>query len=136
MNKNQIFIKTGTEYKKITKELLEESNLAELIGDKDKMVGIKPNMVSASDPSNGATTHTEIIAGILEYLKEHGFHRMMILEGSWVGDRTSDVFEVCGYQPHTSINGAWLFQQLRGKPGFEHRTERKDCGNPPAGYQN
>ena len=43
MNKNQIFIKTGTEYKKITKELLEESNLAELIGDKDKMVGIKPN---------------------------------------------------------------------------------------------
>ena len=49
MNKNQIFIKTGTEYKKITKELLEESNLAELIGDKDKMVGIKPNMVSASD---------------------------------------------------------------------------------------
>ena len=70
MNKNQIFIKTGTEYKKITKELLEESNLAELIGDKDKMVGIKPNMVSASDPSNGATTHTEIIAGILEYLKD------------------------------------------------------------------
>ena len=98
MKKNQIFIKSGTEYKKITKELLEESNLEELIGDKDKMVGIKPNMVSASDPSNGATTHTEIIAGILEYLKEHGFRKMMILEGSWVGDRTSDVFEVCGYQ--------------------------------------
>ena len=98
MEKNQIFIKSGTEYKKITKELLEESNLEELIGDKNKMIGIKPNMVSASDPSNGATTHTEIIAGILEYLKEHGFRRMMILEGSWVGDRTSDVFEVCGYQ--------------------------------------
>ena len=27
MEKNQIFIKSGTEYKKITKELLEESNL-------------------------------------------------------------------------------------------------------------
>ena len=77
MEKNQIFIKSGTEYKKITKELLEESNLEELIGDKDKMVGIKPNMVSASDPSNGATTHTEIIAGILEYLKEHGFRKRM-----------------------------------------------------------
>lgn len=51
MEKNQIFIKSGTEYKKITKELLEESNLAELIGDKNKMIGIKPNMVSASDPS-------------------------------------------------------------------------------------
>ena len=51
MEKNQIFIKSGTEYKKITKELLAESNLAELIGDRDKMVGIKPNMVSASAPS-------------------------------------------------------------------------------------
>ena len=34
MEKNQIFIKTGTKYKKMTRELLEESNLAELIGDK------------------------------------------------------------------------------------------------------
>ena len=46
MEKNQIFIKTGTKYKKMTRELLEESNLAELIGDKNKMVGIKPNLVS------------------------------------------------------------------------------------------
>lgn len=45
MEKNQIFIKTGTKYKKMTRELLEESNLAELIGDKNKMVGIKPNLV-------------------------------------------------------------------------------------------
>mgnify|MGYP000382195298 CR=1 FL=1 len=28
-------------YKKMTRELLEESNLAELIGDKNKMVGIQ-----------------------------------------------------------------------------------------------
>ena len=35
MEKNQIFIKSGTEYKKITKELLAESNLAELIGARD-----------------------------------------------------------------------------------------------------
>ena len=35
MEKNQIFIKTGTKYKKMTRELLEESNLAELIGDKN-----------------------------------------------------------------------------------------------------
>ncbi len=84
MDKNQIFIKNGTEYKKMTKELLAESNLAELIGDRDKMVGIKPNLVSPSDPSDGGTTHPEIVAGILEYLKENGFQNMMILEGSWV----------------------------------------------------
>ena len=40
MNKNQIFIKSGTEYEKMTKELLTASNLAELIGDRHKMVGI------------------------------------------------------------------------------------------------
>ena len=66
MNKNQIFIKSGTEYEKMTKELLTASNLAELIGDRHKMVGIKPNLVSPSDPSEGGTTHPEIIAGILE----------------------------------------------------------------------
>ena len=54
MNKNQIFIKSGTEYKKMTKELLTASNLAELIGDRHKMVGIKPNLVSPSDPSEGS----------------------------------------------------------------------------------
>ena len=98
MEKNQIFIKTGTKYKKMTRELLEESNLAELIGDKNKMVGIKPNLVSPSDPAKGGTTHPEIVAGILEYLKENGFKNSMILEGSWVGDRTADAFEVCGYR--------------------------------------
>ena len=38
MEKNQIFIKTGTKYKKMTRELLEESNLAEVIGDKNKKI--------------------------------------------------------------------------------------------------
>lgn len=98
MDKNQIFIKSGAEYKKMTKELLTASNLAELIGDRQKMVGIKPNLVSPSDPSEGGTTHPEIVAGILEYLKENGFQNMMILEGSWVGDRTADAFEICGYR--------------------------------------
>ena len=70
MKRNQIFIKSGTEYKKMTKELLAESELADMIGDRSLRIGIKPNMVSASAPSNGATTHTEIIAGILEYLTE------------------------------------------------------------------
>ena len=62
MKRNQIFIKSGTEYKKMTKELLAESELADMIGDRSLRIGIKPNMVSASAPSNGATTHTEIIA--------------------------------------------------------------------------
>ena len=130
MEKNQIFIKTGTKYKKMTRELLEESNLAELIGDKNKMVGIKPNLVSPSDPANGGTTHPEIVAGILEYLKENGFKNSMILEGSWVGDRTADAFEVCGYRQlcdgvadrhtHLPAPGPWQSRYGSSPPDFHH----------------
>ena len=64
MEKNQIFITCGTEYKEMTKRILEESGLAEQIGNKAFRIGIKPNMVSPSHPSNGATTHAEVLAGI------------------------------------------------------------------------
>lgn len=98
MNKNQIFIKCGTDYKEMTKDLLAECQLDSLIGREDLRIGIKPNMVSASHPSNGATTHGEVLAGIIEYLQERGFHNLTLLEGSWVGDRTMDAFYACGYQ--------------------------------------
>ena len=45
MEKNQIFITCGTEYKEMTKRILEESGLAEQIGNKAFRIGIKPNMV-------------------------------------------------------------------------------------------
>lgn len=98
MEKNQIFIKCGTDYKNMTKELLRECSLADLIGDRNTLVGLKPNLVSPTPASFGATTHPEVAAGIVEYLQEHGFSNLVILEGSWVGDRTSEAYEVCGYR--------------------------------------
>lgn len=62
MEKNQIFITCGTEYKEMTKRILEESGLAEQIGNKAFRIGIKPNMVSPSHPSNGATTQEPSIS--------------------------------------------------------------------------
>ena len=97
MEKNQIFITCGTEYKEMTKRILEESGLAEQIGNKAFRIGIKPNMVSPSHPSNGATTHAEVLAGIIEYLQERGFRNLTLMEGSWVGDKTMDAFYACGY---------------------------------------
>ena len=97
MNKNQIYIKCGTRYKEMTKELLEQSGLSDMIGDKKSFIGIKPNLVSGSVASNGATTHPEIVAGIIEYLQEKGFFNLAMLEGSWVGDRTAEVVRICGY---------------------------------------
>ena len=97
MNKNEIYIKSGTNYKEMTKELLAQCGLASVISDKKMQIGIKPNLVSPSKASWGATTHPEIVAGIIEYLQENGYGNIAILEGSWVGDKTEESFEVCGY---------------------------------------
>ena len=65
MNKNEIYIKSGTNYKEMTKELLAQCGLASVISDKKMQIGIKPNLVSPSEASWGATTHPEIVAGII-----------------------------------------------------------------------
>ena len=98
MNKNEIYIKSGTQYKEMTKELLEACDLAVQIPDMDMQIGIKPNLVSPSEASWGATTHPEVVAGIIEYLQERGYHKIAMLEGSWVGDKTAEAYEVCGYR--------------------------------------
>lgn len=89
---------SGTAYKEMTKQILAESDLEGLIGDPQKRIAIKPNLVSPSEASCGGTTHPEVVAGILEYLQEKGFRNLAIMEGSWVGDCTSEAYEVCGYR--------------------------------------
>lgn len=122
MEKNQIYMNCGTEYQKMTRELLEECDLAALIGDRNRRIGIKPNLVSPTEASYGGTTHPEVVAGILDYLKEHGFERITIMEGSWVGDKTSEAYEVCGYRA--------LCEQY-GIPFIDAQKEKavlRDCG--------
>lgn len=103
MKKNEIWRSYGTEHKEMTKRLLGAADLAGRIEEKCgkdhslPRIAIKPNLVSPTPASFGATTHPEVMAGILEYLKESGFTNLYILEGSWVGDRTSEAFDVCGY---------------------------------------
>lgn len=96
--KNQIWKLYGTEYKEMTRELLSKTDLAGLIGDRKKRVAIKPNLVVASPAEFGATTHPEVVAGIVEYLQENQFENIVIVESSWVGDRTSEAFIYCGYK--------------------------------------
>jgi len=95
---NQIWKIYGTDYKEMTVRLLKETDLASLIGDRGKRIGIKPNLVVPSPAEFGGTTHTEIVAGIIEYLRENRFDDLVIAEGSWVGDRTSEAYEYCGYR--------------------------------------
>lgn len=97
MEQNDILMIYGTNYKEMTKQLLTEAKLWERIPDKQSRIGIKPNLVSPTEASWGATTHPEVVEGIIEYLKENGFENLVMLEGSWVGDRTAEAVQVCGY---------------------------------------
>lgn len=105
IRENEIIMIQGTEYKELTKKLLLEADLAGLIGLKNKKIGIKPNLVSPTPASYGATTHAEVVAGIIEYLQENEFENLLMLEGSWVGDKTADALEVCGYQELSETYG-------------------------------
>ena len=72
MDKRDILLIHGTDYKEMTKRLLEQADLAADIGDRQKKIALKPNLVTSSPPSQGATTHGELLAGAIEYLQEHG----------------------------------------------------------------
>lgn len=98
LNSHQIWKIYGTDYKAMTISLLEETGLAQQICDRHLRIGIKPNLVVPSPAEFGATTHPEIVAGIIEYLQNRGFDNIVVLEGSWVGDRTSEAYEICGYR--------------------------------------
>ena len=83
--------------KQMVKELLEVIKPEKEIH-KDALIGIKPNLVVAKPSSSGATTSPEIVEGLIEYLQSKGYDKIVIMEGSWVGDRTSEAFKVCGYE--------------------------------------
>lgn len=104
MQQNEILRSYGTDYKHMTKELLEAIAAAADIrgkcsGRQHLHIGIKPNLVCPTPADFGGTTHPELVAGIIEYLLEQGFRadELEILEGSWVGDKTEEAFEYCGY---------------------------------------
>ena len=115
MKKDEIFVIYGTEYKKMTIELLEACKLANMIGDRRKRIGIKPNLVSPSEASYGATTHPEVVEGLLQYLKEHGFSEITIMEGSWIGAKTKEAFKTCGYDALAKRYGVALVDAQKEK---------------------
>ncbi len=97
MKANEIIRSYGTNFKEMTIHLLEAANLSSEIPSKSARIAIKPNLVTPTPASYGATTHPEIIEGIIEYLHKNDFYEISIIEGSWVGDKTAEAFEYCGY---------------------------------------
>lgn len=97
MNKNQIYVIYGDSPKAMAQEILKNAGIEQNVK-KDALIGIKPNLVVAKPSTSGATTSPELVAGVIEYLQSKGYKNIIILEGSWVGDRTSAAFKVCGYE--------------------------------------
>jgi uncharacterized protein (DUF362 family) len=122
MQTNEILVIYGNDISAMAKSLAREANLAGLIGDRGKRVGLKPNLVVARPASEGATTHPEIAAGLIVYLKENGFNNLAILEGAWVGASTSQAFGACGYTALAKETGVALIDTKKDA------SRSCDCG--------
>jgi uncharacterized protein (DUF362 family) len=121
MEKNEIYVLYGKDIEAMAISLAEEANLAGLIGDCGKRIGLKPNLVTAKPASGGATTHPEIAAGLIAYLRKNGFNNLAILEGAWTGCSTAQAFNVCGYRRLADETGVELIDTKRDK------TRTCDC---------
>jgi len=108
MTDNRITVIYGSDPTFMTRQLLVAEDVKSAIPSPDTLIGIKPNLVTASPASNGATTHPEIAAAVIEYLQGHGFKNLVILEGSWVGASTSNAFRACGYEDVAKKYGVGL----------------------------
>ncbi len=93
---SKIFNIYGTDSHEMTKKLLEASNAISLVP-YGKNVALKPNLVIAGTPDNGATTHAEILSGCIEYFRENGVKDISIIEGSWIAADTSRAMKRAGY---------------------------------------
>lgn len=96
MEKNQIFMIHGTDYADMTCRILAASGLEALVPERHARIGIKPNLVVAAKAEGGATTHPEIVEGVIRYLRDKGYDNFCVLEGSWVGAGTEQAYERSG----------------------------------------
>ena len=112
MDKNKIAVRYGMDMQQMVLDLMRYADIKSELHDGMK-IALKPNLVVAKEPSSGATTHTEILEGVLMYLKESGDYDVTIMEGSWVGDSTRRAFRVCGYDTLAEKYGAKLLDLKR-----------------------
>lgn len=57
---------------------------------------LKPNLVNSMTYETGATTNPHLVEALVTLCREKGARRVVIGEGSCVGNRTEDAFESCG----------------------------------------
>ncbi len=113
MKSNRITVIYGEKPKEMTLSLLGETGLIEDIPPGAR-VGIKPNLVNATPPEHGATTHSGIVEGVVQYLQKGGISDITILEGSWTGASTREAFRRLGYEELAEKYGVKLVDTKKG----------------------
>ncbi len=109
---NKIFVSNGSDPKRMARELMERADVGALLSP-DMRIALKPNLVVAKPASSGATTHPELLAGVIEYLFERGCKKIEIIEGAWVGASTQAAFKAAGYEELSKAYGVPLFDTKR-----------------------
>lgn len=129
--RNLILKSFGTDYKAIVSRLLITADLPGMILRKAKLLNkepsqmrivLKPNLISCTPAEFGATTHPEVVAALAETLHSSGFFDLTVMEGSWIGDQTTEAFEYCGYNALSREYGLRLVD-MQHEPSFPC-----DCG--------
>jgi len=96
-----ITIAYGTDIAKTTYDVLAASDIRSYLSPGLK-IAIKPNLVTYHPASDGATTHPEVVEGVIIFLKEYGLKDLRIIESSGLGKSTKHAYENCGYEELSS----------------------------------
>ena len=101
MKKQEIIVACGTDIIQMAAALCKMADLSALIrmscGKRQPRIALKPNLLGPIPASEGATTHPQAAEGVISYLREQGFEDIVMMESSWVGDRTEDSLLVTGF---------------------------------------
>ena len=92
-----ITINYGEDWVKTTYDTLAASDIKSYLKP-GISVSIKPNLVNTTAPERGATTHPEVVEGIIKFLMDYGTKNIKIMESSAVGYNTKRAYKVCGYE--------------------------------------
>ena len=111
---SNITIIYGTDATEMTYTLLRETAVSNRIKAGMNVV-IKPNLVVAKPAAEGATTHPEVVEGIMLFLKDYGINNPIIAEGSWLGETTDRAFDRCGFTVLAKKYGLKLFNTKKDK---------------------
>ena len=91
MHKNEITVVYGENPRAMVETLLTALKPEQALRP-GATIGLKPNLVLDKPAASGATTHPEIVEGVIRYFQAKGYSNLIIMESSWVGARTEEAF--------------------------------------------